>query len=231
MWQFSEAIRGLVDGCQTLGTPVTGGNVSFYNQTGATPILPTPVVGVLGVIDDVTRRNPGGFKAAGHLIYLLGETRDELAGSAWADVIHDHLGGRPPIVDLEHEKALAEVLMRGSRRALLTSAHDLADGGLALALVESALRHGKGARIKLPGKADPFVWLFSESTGRVLVSVKRGTERDLASLCRTNGVKLTRLGEVTDSEGATLEVVGQFTLPLARIQQAWQSTLPAAMAH
>jgi len=231
MWQFSEAIRGLVDGCQTLGTPVTGGNVSFYNQTGATPILPTPVVGVLGVIDDVTRRNPGGFKAAGHLIYLLGETRDELAGSAWADVIHDHLGGRPPIVDLEHEKALAEVLMRGSRRALLTSAHDLADGGLALALVESASRHGKGARIKLPAKADPFVWLFSESTGRVLVSVKRGTERDLASLCRTNGVKLTRLGEVTDSEEATLEVVGQFTLPLARILQAWQSTLPAAMAH
>jgi phosphoribosylformylglycinamidine synthase len=231
MWQFSEAIRGLVDGCQTLGTPVTGGNVSFYNQTGATPILPTPVVGVLGVIDDVTRRNPGGFKAAGHLIYLLGETRDELAGSAWADVIHDHLGGRPPIVDLEYEKALAEVLMRGSRRALLTSAHDLADGGLALTLVESALRHGKGARIKLPAKADPFVWLFSESTGRVLVSVKRGTERDLASLCRTNGVKLTRLGEVTDSEEAMLEVVGQFTLPLARILQAWQSTLPTAMAH
>ena len=90
----------------------------------------------------------------------------------------------------------------------------------------------KGARIKLPAKADPFVWLFSESTGRVLVSVKRGTERDLASLCRTNGVKLTRLGEVTDSEEATLEVVRIAPpSPLARIQQAWQSTLPAAMAH
>jgi phosphoribosylformylglycinamidine synthase II len=231
MWQFSEAIRGLVDGCRALGTPVTGGNVSFYNQTGSTPILPTPVVGVLGVIDDVTRRNTGGFKAAGHLIYLLGETREELAGSAWADVVHDHLGGRPPTVDLAHEKVLAEVLMRGSRRGLLTSAHDLADGGLALAVVESALRHGMGARIKLPAKADPFVWLFSESTGRVLVSVKRGTERDLASLCRMNGIKLTRLGEVTPEQDATLEVVGQFTLPLARIRQAWQSTLPAAMAH
>ena len=78
-----------------------------------------------------------------------------MAGSAWADVIHDHLGGRPPTVDLEHEKALAEVLVRGSRRALLSSAHDLADGGLAVAVVESALRHGKGARIKLPAKADP----------------------------------------------------------------------------
>ena len=98
-------------------------------------------------------------------------------------------------------------------------------------MVESALRHGMGARIKLPAKADPFVWLFSESTGRVLVSVKRGTERDLASLCRTNEIKLTRLGEVTAEEDATLEVVGQFTLPLARIREAWQSPLPAAMAQ
>lgn len=121
--------------------------------------------------------------------------------------------------------------MRGSRRGLLTSAHDLADGGLALAVVESALRHGMGARIKLPAKPDPFIWLFSESTGRILVSVKRGTERDLATLCQTNGVKLTRLGEITDSEDATLELVDQFTLPLTRILQAWRSTLPAAMAH
>ena len=142
MWQFSEAVRGLADGCRALGTPVTGGNVSFYNQTGSTPILPTPVVGVLGVIDDVTRRTPGGFAAAGQAIYLLGETRDELAGSAWADVIHDHLGGQPPAVDLAHEKALAEVLIRASRRGLLASAHDLADGGLAQALVESAFGTG-----------------------------------------------------------------------------------------
>jgi phosphoribosylformylglycinamidine synthase II len=231
MWQFSEAIRGLVDGCQTLGTPVTGGNVSFYNQTGSTPILPTPVVGVLGVIDDVTRRNPGGFKTAGEVIYLLGETGDELAGSAWADIIHDHLGGRPPAVDLAKEKALAEVLIRGSRRALLASAHDLADGGLAQAVVESALRHGMGARIKLPAKADPFVWLFSESPSRALVSVKQGTDRELTSLCRMNGVKVTKLGVVTPEEDASLEVVGQFTLPLARIREAWQGTLPAAMAH
>ena len=122
MWQFTEAIRGLVDGCRELGTPVTGGNVSFYNQTGDVPILPTPVVGVLGVIDDVTRRTPTGFAAAGDAVYLLGETRDELAGSAWADAIHDHLGGRPPAVDFDHEKRLAEVMIRASRRGLLRSA-------------------------------------------------------------------------------------------------------------
>jgi len=230
MWQFREAVRGLADGCRALGTPVTGGNVSFYNQTGSTPILPTPVVGALGVIDDVTRRTPEGFTAAEQVIYLLGETRDELAGSAWADVVHDHLGGQPPAVDLAQEKALAEVLIRGSRRGLLASAHDLADGGLAQAVVESALRHGLGARIELPSEADPFVWLFSESTGRALVSVKEGADRDLASLCRINGVMLTKLGVVTAEEDATLEVVGQFTLPLVRIREAWQGTIPAAMA-
>ncbi len=230
MWQFSEAVRGLADGCRALGTPVTGGNVSFYNQTGDTPILPTPIVGVLGVIDDVTRRTPGGFTADEQVIYLLGETRDELAGSAWAGVIHDHLGGRPPAVDLAQEKGLAEVLIRASRRGLLASAHDLADGGLAQALVESAIRHGLGARIELPAEADPFVWLFSESTGRALVSVKEGADRDLASLCRINGVMLTELGVVTGEEDATLEVVGQFTLPLTRIREAWQGTIPAVMA-
>jgi phosphoribosylformylglycinamidine synthase subunit PurL len=153
-----------------------------------------------------------------------------LAGSVWADVTHDHLGGWPPVVDLAHEKALAEVLIRGSRRGLLASAHDLAEGGLAQALVESALRHGLGARIELPAEADAFVWLFSESTGRALVSVKEGTGRDLASLCRINGVKLTKLGVVTAEEDASLEVVSQFTLPLARIREAWQGTIPAAMA-
>jgi phosphoribosylformylglycinamidine synthase II len=231
MWQFSEAVRGLVDGCRILGTPVTGGNVSFYNQTGGTPILPTPVVGVLGVIDDVTRRSPSGFQEAGQVIYLLGETRDELAGSAWADVIHDHLGGTPPAVDLGQEKALAEVLIRASRRGLLASAHDLADGGLAQAVVESALRHGLGARVELPEGADPFVWLFSESAGRALVSVKEGADQDLVSLCRTNGVTLTRLGAVTAEEDAALEVVGQFTLPLARIREVWQGTITSVMAH
>ena len=230
MWQFSEAVRGLVDGCRVLGTPVTGGNVSFYNQTGSTPILPTPVVGVLGVMDDVTRRTPSGFQEAGQAIYLLGEARDELGGSVWADVIHDHLGGHPPTVDLAQEKALAEVLIRASRRALLASAHDLAEGGLAQAVVESALRHGLGARIELPSDADPFVWLFSESAGRALVSVKDGGDDDLASLCHSNGVSLTKLGEVTPDENAAIEVVGQFTMPLARIREAWHGSIPVVMA-
>src|SRR3954471_21178937 len=110
MWQFTEAVRGLADGCLELGIPVTGGNVSFYNSTADVAILPTPVVGVLGVIDDVERRTPMGLDAEGNVLYLLGETRDELGGSEWAYSLHGHLGGLPPKVDLAAERLLAEVL-------------------------------------------------------------------------------------------------------------------------
>jgi len=229
MWQFAEAIRGLVDGCRELGTPVTGGNVSFYNQTGGVPILPTPVVGVLGVIDDVTRRTSMGFAVPGDAIYLLGETRDELAGSAWAEAIHDHLGGRPPMVDFDLEKRLAEVLIRSSRRGLLRSAHDLSDGGLAQALVECSLRKGFGVDIGLPIDADPFVTLFSESTGRVLVSIKPDLTDELESLCAEAEIPVARLGLVKPSEEAELHIAGQFILSLDRIRGAWSSTLPVAM--
>jgi phosphoribosylformylglycinamidine synthase len=229
MWQFSEAVRGLVDGCRELGVPVTGGNVSFYNQTGDVPILPTPVVGVLGVIEDVTRRTPVGFAAEGDTLYLLGQTRDELAGSAWAEIAHDHLGGRPPAVDLVHERRLAEVLVRASRRGLLANAHDLADGGLAQAVAESSLRTGFGARIELPEEADPFVWLFSESAGRVLVSVKTDADADLAGLCAEYQVPVIKIGAVAAAEDAEIEVAGQFSLPLKRIREAWESTIPAAL--
>src|SRR6202012_2210967 len=116
MWQFAEAVRGLADGCVALGIPVTGGNVSFYNQTGSAAILPTPVVGVLGVIDDVSRRIPPAFGSEpGETLILLGDTRDEFDGSVWAQVTAGHLGGHPPAVDLAREKLLAEVLTVASR--------------------------------------------------------------------------------------------------------------------
>jgi phosphoribosylformylglycinamidine synthase II len=125
MWQFAEATRGLADACQTLGTPVTGGNVSLYNQTGDTAIHPTPVVAVLGVIDDVSRRTPMAFARQGQLLLLLGDTREEFGGSAWSHVVHDHLGGLPPAVDLERERLLAEILISGSRDGMIDAAHDL----------------------------------------------------------------------------------------------------------
>ncbi|HXR41603.1 MAG TPA: phosphoribosylformylglycinamidine synthase subunit PurL [Acidothermaceae bacterium] len=222
MWQFTEAIRGIADGCFTLGIPVTGGNVSFYSQTGSTPINPTPVVGVLGVIDDVARRLSIGFKADGDEIYLLGETRDEFGGSEWAHVVHAHLGGHPPAVDLAAEQRLAGLLVEAAARRALASAHDISDGGLAQALVESCLRGGVGAAVTLAG--DPFVALFSESSARAVVSVSKADAEGFSQLASQHGVALTRLGVVGGSE---LEVAGQFAVPLADLRAASTGVFPA----
>jgi phosphoribosylformylglycinamidine synthase len=225
MWQFAEAVRGLADGCRELGTPVTGGNVSFYNQTGSTAILPTPVVGVLGVIDDVRRRLPSAFRSDGSLVYLLGSTRDEFGGSEWAWAVHGFLGGRPPAVDFARERALAALLQAAGTEGLLESAHDLSEGGLAQALVECCLGHDIGARVDLPPDVPPFVALFSESTGRAIVSLPPTDEDRFLELSGAHGVPSTRLG-VLDVLDPVLEVRGQFRVPLRDVRRVWSSTLP-----
>ncbi|MTE19805.1 phosphoribosylformylglycinamidine synthase subunit PurL [Streptomyces sp. TRM43335] len=224
MWQFAEACRGLADACQALGTPVTGGNVSLYNQTGETAIHPTPVVGVLGVIDDVARRTPMAFSEEGQLVYLLGDTREELGGSAWSQVIHDHLGGLPPAVDLERERLLAEILIAASRDGMIDAAHDLSDGGLVQALVESCLKGGRGARLIVPDGLDPFVFLFSESAGRAIVSVPRSEELRFTDMCGARGLPATRVGVV---DGDAIDVQGQFSVSLAELREAHEAALPA----
>ena len=230
MWQFAEATRGLADACQVLGTPVTGGNVSFYNQTGQAAIHPTPIVGVLGVIDDVTRRTRSAFTDEGDILLLLGDTRDEFGGSEWAHQVHGHLGGLPPKVDLERERLLAEVLIAGSRDGMLSAAHDLSDGGLIQAVVESALRGNKGVRLVLPTtvldqvEGDPFVALFSESAGRAVVAVPRGEELRFTDMCVFRGLPVARIGVV---DGTELEVQGQFSIPLDELRRAHTATFPA----
>lgn len=226
MWQFSEAVRGLADGCVSLGIPVTGGNVSFYNQTGTTPILPTPVVGVLGVIDDVNRRIPTGFGTEpGETLILLGDTADEFDGSIWAQVAHDHLGGTPPQVDLAREQLLAQVLTAASRDGLVSAAHDLSEGGLIQAVVESALAGETGCRILLPEGADPFVALFSESAGRVLVAVPRTEESRFMSMCEARQLPAVRIG-VVDQGSDSVEVQGQFSVTLTELREVHEGVLP-----
>jgi phosphoribosylformylglycinamidine synthase len=232
MWQFKEAVEGLADGCLELSIPVTGGNVSFYNQTGDVPIHPTPVVAVLGKLDDVARRVPSAWHDEGHNLYLLGETRLELSGSLWADAVHDHLGGLPPQVDFEREQALADLIDGASRQGLLGSSHDLSEGGLALALAECVSRFGVGARVVLDELCkreglDAAAALFSESTGRVLVSVPREEDVKFTYMCEARGFPVLRIG-VTDGVGedATLDVQGQFTLPVAEIRALRSTTLP-----
>ncbi|MDW6060944.1 phosphoribosylformylglycinamidine synthase subunit PurL [Streptomyces sp. FXJ1.4098] len=227
MWQFAEATRGLADGCLTLGTPVTGGNVSLYNQTGDVAIHPTPVVAVLGVIDDVARRTPIGFADEGHLLYLLGDTEEEFGGSAWSQTVHDHLGGLPPKVDLERERLLGEILISASRDGMVDAAHDLSDGGLIQALVESCLRGGKGARIVVPDGMDPFVFLLSESAGRAVVAVPRSEEVRFNDMCGARGLPAARIGVV---DGDAIDVQGQFGIPLAELKEAHEATIPGLLA-
>jgi phosphoribosylformylglycinamidine synthase II len=266
MWQFAQAVAGLADGCAALGVPVTGGNVSFYNQTGGTAIHPTPVVGVLGVHSDVRRRLSIAFTEPGASLVLLGRTTLELGGSAWTAVAHGHLGGRPPQVDLPAERALADLLQAAAhpneepsgdsaaqkhaaaqggrtaqsdaaaqvgraaqgdgdaRRGLLAAAHDLSDGGLAIALAESCLRGGLGCRVELPG--DPFTWLFSESAGRALVAVRPGAEAAFAALAASHGVPAQVIGTVG---GGSLQVAGCFTIPLDELTAAHIGPLPGLL--
>jgi len=231
MWQFSQAVEGLADGCLELEIPVTGGNVSFYNQTGSQPIHPTPVVAVLGVIDDVARRVPSGWQDEGDNLYLLGTTRAELDGSAWAGVIHDHLGGLPPVVSFRDEENLAGLLQAGAVEALIDSAHDLSDGGLAQTLAESVLRFGIGARVWLDeiierdgvSASDA---LFSESTARVLVAVPREDDVKFKGLCAGRNIPVLRIG-VTDAQSNTLEVQGLFEVSIEELGGVHRATLPA----
>jgi phosphoribosylformylglycinamidine synthase len=231
MWQFSRAVEGLADGCLELEIPVTGGNVSFYNQTGDVPIHPTPVVAVLGVIDDVAARIPSGWQDEGNNIYLLGVTRDELDGSAWAGTIHGHLGGLPPAVDLAAERTLAALISAGGSESLLASAHDLADGGLGQALAEAVLRFGVGARVWISeilerDGVDATAALFSESTGRMLVSVPREDDVKFKGLCEGRGYPVLRIG-VTEDSGA-LELQDLFTVEIDELRAVHRGTLAAA---
>ncbi|WP_423246819.1 phosphoribosylformylglycinamidine synthase subunit PurL [Sinomonas puerhi] len=231
MWQFAEAVRGLADACQVLGVPVTGGNVSLYNQTGSTPIHPTPVVGVLGKFDDVARRTPSGWQrnADGQAIYLLGVTRDELDGSEFAN-LRGQLGGLPPKLDLEVEKTLGAILINSSRDGMIDAAHDLSEGGLAAALSEMVLRFGVGARVALDDLCerdgvDAFTALFSESQGRAVVAVPRSEEVRFNDMATARNYPVVRLG-VVDVLATSLEVQGLFELPINDLREAHEGTLP-----
>jgi phosphoribosylformylglycinamidine synthase len=222
MWQFAAAVRGLADACAALGVPVTGGNVSFYNQTGRAAIHPTPVVGVLGVHDDVRRRLSLGFREAGASVLLLGRTAAEFGGSLWASVAHGHIGGRPPAVDLDAERRLAAVLAAGAAGGLIAAAHDLSDGGLAVALAECCLAGRAGCTVSLPG--DPFTGLFSESAARAVVAVRPADAAAFGTLCEDHGVPAAVIGT---TGGGSLEVTGGFSILLDELAAAHRQTLPA----
>ena len=229
MWQFEQAVTGLADACLEMGTPVTGGNVSFYNQTGEVAIHPTPVIGVLGVIQDVDRRTPMAWQCDGEIVYVLGTTRDELAGSEWAHAIHSHLGGLPPVLDLNAEMTLAEILVAGSSEGLFAAAHDVSEGGIAQSIAEMAMRSGVGVRLEVPAGLDAFTFLWSESATRAVVVVPQDRNDEFLALCETKSFPVTKIG-VVDALSKSVELAGVFgesiSLEIDELRMISEETLP-----
>ena len=216
MWQFAESVRGLADGCLEMGLPVTGGNVSFYNQTGSVAILPTPVIGVLGVIDDVRTRTPMSFDRAGLDLYLLGETHSDLAGSEWA-YLHNQRGGVAPVADLQREMRLIELLVAGRTKKIFAAAHDLSQGGLAATLTEMVLRHNIGATVQLDNVG---LMLLSETPGRVVVAIDPSQSAALTQEAAAQKIALTKIG-VTGGDSL---VINDAKISLTELRQAHTST-------
>jgi phosphoribosylformylglycinamidine synthase II len=228
MWQFVQAVRGMGNACRALGTPVTGGNVSFYNESGGTSIWPTPVVGMIGVLEDHRLRVGPAFPQPDLVVYLLGRTASDLGGSEYADTVLGMVRGAPPALDLGAERLLIEALVDAASRDLLASAHDCSDGGVAIAAAESSIGGGIGLRIGIHGTGlSDHVALFSESASRALVSVWPGRERELETLAAERGVPIERVG-ITG--GADLDFDGQFRVPVRDALIVYEGAIPSLMA-
>lgn len=227
MWQFREAVHGLADGAKELVIPVSGGNVSFYNQTGSEAILPTPVVGVLGVIDDVREsvRNKLGTVSGTEELYLLGQTFDEFGGSIWQQVSGAGLSGLPPQVDLANEEKLMEFFQQPG---VVSAAHDVSEGGVAQAIAELAIYSNKGVSLDVSGVYDDvFTALFSESASRVVVAATDGAA--VVRRAQELGIPVVKIGETIDEP--VVRVEGQFEVPVAELTRAWTETLPRLFSH
>ena len=229
MWQFERAVTGLADACLEMGTPVTGGNVSFYNQTGDVAIHPTPVIGVLGVIQDVELRTPMAWQRDGEIVYVLGTTRNEFGGSEWAHAVHNHLGGIPPVLDLQSEMKLAEILVAGSRESLFAAAHDVSEGGIAQTIAEMAMKSGVGVRLEVPAELDAFEFLWSESATRAVVVVPQDRVEEFLNKCEASKFPVTKIG-VVDALSNDVELANVFgetiSIDINELRKVSEETLP-----
>jgi phosphoribosylformylglycinamidine synthase len=228
MWQFSESIRGIRDACLAFETPVTGGNVSFYNESADSAIWPTPVIGMLGLLQDHRLRVPTGFPRPGLAVYLLGETLPEIGGSEFADAVLGVVAGQPPRLDLEREAALLRFLQAAARQTLLASGHDCGDGGIAIALAESAMGGAHGFAVTVPGDLPAHVALFSESASRAIVSVAPEHEERVASLAAEHGVPVARIGE---TGGPRVVLDGLFETTVAELREAYETAIPRLLGE
>jgi phosphoribosylformylglycinamidine synthase len=244
MWQFGRAVAGIGAACRALDLPITGGNVSLYNETDGSPVLPTPVLGVVGLIEDAGKVVNRAFKGAGDAVILLGESRAELGGSEYLKVMHGLIRGVPPALDLEREAALQQLLVAGAADGLIKSAHDCAEGGLAVTLAESCFETGVGVEAAIAavaidaaadgaadGAVDPAVFtdiatLFGESASRVVVSTSAGQASELMRRATAAGVPATLIGRV-GGDRIRISVDGRLVIDeaLTAAERTWSEVL------
>jgi phosphoribosylformylglycinamidine synthase len=232
MWQFARAVEGITAACRALQIPITGGNVSLYNETDGRAVLPTPVIGVVGVIEDSTRTVRRAFQRPGDVVVMLGSTAGELGGSEYLKTVHGLVNGIPPALNLETEAALQRLLVGAASAGLLHSAHDCSEGGLAVTVAESCFDVGVGVEVDVPAvPASPPEWtdiatLFSESASRVVASVDAARAEEFLDLARAAGVAASAIGRV-GGDRIRISVDGRRTIdePVAAAESVWADAI------
>lgn len=229
-WQFAQAIAGMGEACRHFDTPVTGGNVSFYNESPDTAVYPTPTIGMVGLVEDLKHITTSFFKDEGDVIFLLGEDKEELGGSEFLRVIHNKVAGDSPRIDLNEEKKIQEVLLNLIKNGLIKSAHDISEGGIAAALAECCIINQEkqiGCEVEIPIKSRKDFSLFSESQSRIIISVEDEKIPDLELELKTANVSYTRLGRVA---GISLKIIDLFEVSSDYLADIYYNTLPGIMS-
>ncbi len=229
-WQFAQAIAGMGEACRHFDTPVTGGNVSFYNESPDTAVYPTPTIGMVGLVEDLKHITTSYFKEEGDVIYLLGEDKEELGGSEYLKVIHNKVAGESPKINLDEEKKLQDTLLNLIRKGLIKSAHDISEGGIVSALAECCIINQEkqiGCEVEVPIKSRKDFSLFSESQSRIIISVSKEKLLDLERELKLYGVKFIKLGVVI---GSSLNLKNLFEVSVSKLSDIYYNTIPGIMS-
>jgi phosphoribosylformylglycinamidine synthase len=229
-WQFAQAIAGMGEACRHFDTPVTGGNVSFYNESPDTAVYPTPTIGMVGLVEDLKHITTSYFKDESDVIYLLGEDKEELGGSEYLKIIHNKVAGESPQINLDEEKKLQDALLNLIRKGLIKSAHDISEGGIVSALAECCIINQEkqiGCEVEVPIKSRKDFSLFSESQSRIIISISNEKLLELDHELKLCGVKFTKLGVVT---GSSLKLKNLFDVSVRELSDIYYNTIPGIMS-
>jgi len=224
-WQFEKSITGISKACQALNTPVTGGNVSFYNESPEGAVYPTPIVGMVGLLDKLEYATDQFFKDEGDLIILLGKTEAELGGSQYLESIQGLVKGEIPELDLEKEKKIQETCLELIKAGLVKSAHDCSDGGLAVTLFESSIGNLKGAEIKIETDLRAEELLFSETQSRIVISLAREDQGQVEKIIGES-VEFQMIGEV---KAGNLKINNLIDINIEEMKSKWKEAIPSKL--